>query len=90
MINSNFIKLKTSLTDWEYVAYSYPFYCLAWDEDNATSPGYGLDYSILSWGGTSYYYGYYGQSTNSFFSQTTYSNTTANWWILPPGVPDFS
>jgi hypothetical protein len=90
MINSNFIKLKSSLTDWEYVAYSYPFYCLAWDEDNASSPGYGLDYSILSWGGTTYYYGYYGQSTNSFFSQTTYSNTTANWWILPPGVPDFS
>ena len=88
MINSNYIKLKTSLTDWQYVPYSYPFYCLAWDEDSI-GPGYGLDYSILSWGGTTYYYGYYGQSSNSFFSPTTYSNTTANWWILPPGVPDF-
>lgn len=88
MINSNYITLRTSLTDWQYVAYSYPFYCLAWDEDNI-GPGYGMDYSILSWGGTTYYYGYYGHSSNSFFSPTTYSNTTANWWILPPGVPDF-
>jgi hypothetical protein len=88
MINSNYIPLRQSLTDWQYVAYSYPFYCLAWDE-NKIDPGYGSDYSILSWGGTTYYYGYYGQSSNSFFSQTTYSNTTANWWILPPGVPDF-
>lgn len=89
MINSNYIKLKSSLTDWQYVPYSYPFYCLAWDEDSI-GPGFGSDYSILSWGGTAYYYGYYGQSSNSFFSRTTYSNTTANFWILPPGVPDFS
>lgn len=90
MINANYIPLRSSLTDWKLIQYAYPLYCLAWDEDNLSSPGYGSDYSILSWGGTTYYYGYYGQSTNSFFSQTTYSNTTANWWILPPGVPDFS
>jgi hypothetical protein len=88
MKNANYITLKTSLTDWQLVPYSYTLKCLAWDEDSI-NPGYGSDYSILSWGGTSYYYGYYGQSSNTFFSITTYSNTTANWWILPPGVPDF-
>ena len=88
MKNANYIKLKTSLTDWQTVPYYYTLKCLAWDE-NSIDPGYGSDYSILSWGGTSYYYGYYGQSSNTFFSITTYSNTTANWWILPPGVPDF-
>ena len=88
MLNANYIKLRNSLTDWQLVQYYYPLYCLAWDE-NSIDPGYGSDYSILSWGGTTYYYGYYGQSSNSFFSPTTYSNTTANYWILPPGVPDF-
>lgn len=88
MLNANYVKLKTSLTDWQLIQYTYPLYCLSWDE-NYIDPGYGSDYSILSWGGTTYYYGYYGQSFNSFFSQTTYNNTTANFWILPPGVPDF-
>jgi hypothetical protein len=88
MINANQVRLKTSLTDWHLIPYSYPLYVLAWDEtDGATVMG--SDYSLWSWGGTSYYYGYYGQSSNSFFTQTTYSNQTANWWILPPGVPDF-
>jgi hypothetical protein len=89
MLNANYVKLKTSLTDWQLVQYAYPLYCLAWDETNLSSPGYGSDYSILSWSGTNYYYGYYGDSSNSFFSTTTYSHTTANYWILPPGVPDF-
>jgi hypothetical protein len=89
MLNANYVKLKTSLTDWQLVQYAYPLYCLAWDETNLSSPGYGGDYSILSWSGTNYYYGYYGDSSNSFFSPTTYSHTTANYWILPPGVPDF-
>ena len=88
MKNANYITLKTSLTDWQLVPYSYTLKCLAWDE-TAIDPGFGSDYSILSWGGTTYYYGYYGQSSNPFFSSTSYSNTTANWWILPPGVPDF-
>jgi hypothetical protein len=88
MKNANYIPLKTSLTDWELVPYYYTLKCLAWDE-TAIDPGFGADYSILSWGGTAYYYGYYGQSSNPFFSITTYSNTTANYWILPPGVPDF-
>ena len=88
MKNANYITLKTSLTDWQLVPYSYTLKSLAWDE-TAIDPGFGADYSILSWGGTAYYYGYYGDSSNRFFSSTSYSNTTANWWILPPGVPDF-
>jgi len=88
MKNANYIPLKTSLTDWQLVPYSYTLKSLAWDE-TAIDPGFGADYSILSWGGTAYYYGYYGDSSNRFFSSTSYSNTTANWWILPPGVPDF-
>ena len=91
MINSNYITLKTSLTNWELVPYNYPLYVLAWDETSYPNAlGSGLDYSILSWGSTSYYYGYYGASSNPFFNSTSsYSNTTANFWILPPGVPDF-
>jgi hypothetical protein len=88
MKNANYITLKTSLTDWQLVPYPYTLKCLAWDE-TSIDPGYGSDYSILSWGGTSYYYGYYGQSSNPFFSGFNYSLQTANWWILPPGVPDF-
>jgi len=90
MQRANNITLKRSLTDWENTNYAYLLLALAWDEDNVSGArGYGVDYSILSWGGTNYYYGYYGFSSNSFFTPTTYSNTTANWWILPPGVPDF-
>jgi hypothetical protein len=88
MINGNYIPLKTSLTNWQLVPYSYTLYALAWDE-TSIDPGFGGDYSILSWGGTSYYYGYYGGSSNPFFVGTTYGHTTANFWILPPGVPDF-
>lgn len=90
MQRANNITLKRSLTDWENTNYAYLLLALAWDENNVSGArGYGVDYSILSWGGTNYYYGYYGHSSNSFFTPTTYSNTTANWWILPPGVPDF-
>jgi hypothetical protein len=90
MVNANNIVLKRSLTDWENTNYAYTFYALAWDETSVGGArGYGVDYSILSYAPGSYYYGYYGLSSNSFFSRTTYSNKTANWWILPPGVPDF-
>lgn len=92
MINANNITLKNSLTGWEDTNYSYQLLALAWDETNSSEGrGYGSDYSILSWSPLSAYgYGYYGQSSNPFFSNTTYSNYTANWWILPPGIPDFS
>lgn len=90
MKNANYIKLKTSLTNWQTVPYNYTLKCLAWDE-NSIDPGFGGDYSILSWSPSNAYgFGYYGGSSNSFFTPTTYSHFTANWWILPPGVPDFS
>lgn len=102
MLNANKIKLRNSLTDWQLVqnlANAYPIYCLAWNEDSILSGyiygpnvAYGYDFSILSWGGTTKYYEYLGflSNPNSFFTQTnTLNNTTANFWILPPGVPDF-
>ena len=88
MMNSNVFTLRTSLTDWYDSRYSYLLLTLAWDEISGGMQGVGLDYSILSWS-TKYGYGYYGLSNNSFFSQTNYSIFSANWWILPPGVPDF-
>jgi hypothetical protein len=89
MKNANYIKLRTSLTDWQQVTYAYPLYCLAWDETNIGSGvGFGGDYSILAWS-PNYTFGYYADSSNSFFTSTSYPNSTANWWILPPGVPDF-
>ena len=89
MKNANYIKLRKSLTDWQQVPYSYPLYCLAWDETNITGGvGVGGDYSSLSWS-PNYTFGYYTGSSNSFFTSTSYPNATANWWILPPGVPDF-
>jgi len=98
MINSNSIPLKRSLTDWENTNYGYLLLALAWDETNiGGARGYGGDYSILSYSPGIYYYGYYGESSNSFFSYASgsgtrgnvYGNTTAYYWILPPGVPDF-
>lgn len=92
MINANNITLKRSLTDWEDTNYGYQLLALAWDETNASGGrGFGSDYSILAWSPLSAYgYGYYGDSSNPFFEGSTYSNYTANWWILPPGVPDFT
>ena len=40
--------------------------------------------------GTTYQgYGYYGLSSNNFYTAYTYGLQSAEWWILPPGVPDF-
>ena len=91
MINSNNITLKTSLTGWEDTNYSYQLLALAWDETNVGGGrGFGSDYSILSWSPLSAYgFGYYGGSSNPFFVGSTSNHFTANWWILPPGVPDF-
>ena len=89
MMSTNVDNLKTSLTGWANSGYYYDLQHMAWDEDSGAMSGFGLDYSILSWS-TQYGYGYYGLSSNSFFSQTNYSIFSANWWILPPGVPDFS
>jgi hypothetical protein len=91
MINGNNITLKNSLTAWEDTGYIYQLLALAWDETDASGArGFGVDYSILSWSPASVYgFGYYGDSRNPFFVGSTYSQFTANWWILPPGVPDF-
>lgn len=91
MLNSNALTLRNSLTGWVDSGYAYQLLALAWDETSGDGMnGYGGDYSILSWSPTSAYgFGYYGSSTNSFFSITTYSHFSANYWILPPGVPDF-
>ena len=91
MINGNNITLKNSLTAWEDTGYIYQLLALAWDETDASGArGFGVDYSILSWSPASAYgFGYYGDSRNPFFVGSTYSQFTANWWILPPGVPDF-
>jgi hypothetical protein len=90
MINANALPLRNSLTDWYDSNYAYTLLALAWDEDSGGISGFGGDYSILSWSPTGNYgHGYYGSSSNSFFTPTTYNNFSANWWILPPGVPDF-
>jgi len=92
MINSNALTLRNSLTGWVDSNYAYTLLALAWDEtSNDGMSGYGSDYSILSWSPTNQYgFGYYGSSSNSFFVGATYSYFSANYWILPPGVPDFS
>jgi hypothetical protein len=89
MINGNNITLKNSLTAWEDTNYVYQLLALAWDETNVSGGrGFGMDYSILSWSSV-YGFGYYGDSSNPFFVGSRYNYFTANWWILPPGVPDF-
>jgi hypothetical protein len=91
MIDGNNIRLKNSLTAWEDTNYSYQLLALAWDEnDVGGGRGVGSDYSILSWSPSNAYgFGYYGDSSNPFFVGSSYNHFTANWWILPPGVPDF-
>ena len=88
MLNTNGYNLANSLNGFKLFPYPYDLWYLAWDETSGSPEGFGSDYSILSWS-PPYGYGYYGLSSNSFFSATTYGVRSANWWILPPGVPDF-
>ena len=95
MINANRFTLRSSLTGWtDWVTASgngnYPGdLILTWDETSGFA-GVGLDYSGLYWHQTESF-AYYGHTTpNQPFTVTSYYYTTANWWILPPGVPDFS
>ena len=93
MMNGNALTLRTSLTGWVDSNYAYTLLALAWDEtSNDGMSGYGSDYSILSWSPTNQYgYGFYGSSSSPFFNPTVYGYKTGiNFWILPPGVPDFS
>lgn len=99
MLNANRLTLSTSLTGWQQwkdVAPTTGYdtdLLLSWDEDTGFA-GTGSDYSGLYWNapGTGYTPGfaYYGMSDNKPFFVTNYHFETANWWILPPGVPDFS
>jgi hypothetical protein len=85
--NFNRLTLRTSLTDWQPFIYGYR---LAWDE-NSGDEGVGSDYSGLFWSNSTYPgWAYYAISSNPpFLNNFSYSNSSANWWILPPGVPDF-
>lgn len=95
---ANRYPLRRSLTGWqtweELVGPgSYgPDLLLAWDETSGWT-GTGSDYSGLYWNAPSSGYtvgfAYYGGSSNPPFVGSTYHFPTANWWILPDGVPDF-
>jgi hypothetical protein len=92
---ANALPLRNSLTGWvPFPGRESEYIILAWDEDSGFS-GSGGDYSGLLFGGfgsfSSYYYGYYGESSTSRrpFITSTLGFQSANWWILPPGVPDF-
>ena len=91
MMNANQVPLRTSLTDWHDTNYSYLLLVLAWDETSGATIT-GADYSLWSYSPASAFgYGMYGDSSNSFFTPTVYGYKTGiNFWILPPGVPDFS
>jgi hypothetical protein len=90
MMNANQIPLRTSLTDWYDTNYSYELIVLAWDETSGATIT-GGDYSLLSWSPTNAYgYGFYGSSSVPFFNPTVYGyKGGVDFWILPPGVPDF-
>ena len=91
MMNGNVKTLSTSLTSWEIAFASVGEYAIAWDDNEGTYSG-GGDYSGILWNDGSYYtqgYAYYGGSSTPTFDPTNYHFTSANWWILPPGVPDF-
>ena len=87
MMNANRVPLRTSLADW---GGTNPYH-LAWDEDTGQTAS-GSDYSLL-WYVNSSGFGYYEHSANPFFKSvpgTIAGVDSAQWWILPPGVPDFS
>lgn len=99
MRNYNVRALPSSLTDWlfrsEFSGGGSVTFC--WDE-NSGSDGTGLDYSGIIFQSptatpeSSYRgFGIYSQSSNSIFGSNTFSYFHRNieFWILPPGVPDF-
>ena len=92
LMNSNRRTAPTSLTDWiPFAGREHQYIIFAWDEDSGYA-GDGGDYSGILYGvnnynpGWSYYHSSAGQIP---FDQGAYTNPTAQWWILPPGVPDF-
>ena len=97
MMNANTKTLSISLTEWHQVRnYDYTLKVLAWDEDSGRtnsnlSTVTGKDYSMLSWSPRAANgYGAYAFSSNPFFTTTHYGiKNRVDYWILPPGVPDF-
>ena len=92
MLNANQLTLRDSLArgwvDMEYVKGYTGRRGLAWDERSGATIR-GVDYSMMWWESGSGW-GFYGWSDNPFFTPTKYYNKSTNYWILPPGVPDFS
>ena len=90
MMNANQVTLRTSLTDWYSIDYDYDLKVLAWDETSGATVT-GGDYSMLSWSPRAANgYGQYAFSSNPFFTTTHYGvKNRVDFWILPPGVPDF-
>tara|TARA_Y100000361_G_scaffold127774_1_gene122324 strand:+ start:13 stop:3204 length:3192 start_codon:yes stop_codon:yes gene_type:complete len=91
MMNANQLSLRDSLArgwvDMAYVSGYEGRRGLAWHEaDPATITG--GDYSLL-WYASGGGWGAYGWSGNRFFKGTIYHLPNVNYWILPPGVPDF-
>jgi len=100
MIDANVWPLESnarqpaSLTSWLQSSPSSTAFALAWDE-NQGADATGGDYSLLWYvqgndSTSNYGFGYYSHSNNPFFDTTKIYIKSANWWILPPGVPDFS
>ena len=92
LMNSNRRKAPTSLTDWiPFAVRPHQYIIFAWDEDSGYR-GDGGDYSGILYGVDSYNPGwsYYHSSSGQIpFDLGAYTNPTAQWWILPPGVPNF-
>jgi len=99
MRSYNVRALPSSLTDWlfrsEFSGGGSVTFC--WDE-NSGSDGTGLDYSgiifqsPIATPASSYRgFGIYSQSSKPIFGSNTFSYFHRNleFWILPPGVPDF-
>jgi len=103
MIDANVWPLESnarqpaSLTSWLQRSPSSTEFALAWDENDGADAT-GGDYSLLWYVQGSdaiaqtgnYGFGYYNHSSNPFFDTTKIYIRSANWWILPPGVPDFT
>ena len=91
MINANRMTLRTSLIGWDNTPTTGAGtreYDLSWDETSGNGQT-GVDYSMIHWDPAFGGYGFYGHSSNSFYSPTVYGIPTINLWLLPPGVPDF-